>query len=96
VVTLVGNGCPIPAIEAAFGFQAQSVREWIDASAEQCERVHRQQVVRPRDLMQVQADEIRLKTQAGVLWVAMALMVTTRLHPEGTRVGQSAQVATVP
>lgn len=27
--------------------------------------------------MQVQADEIRLKTQAGVLWMAMALLVTT-------------------
>jgi transposase-like protein len=79
VVTLVGNGCPIPAIEAAFGFQAQSVREWIDASGEHCERVHHQQVVRPRDLLHVQADEIRLKTQAGVLWMAMALMVTTRL-----------------
>jgi hypothetical protein len=27
----------------------------------------------------VQADEIRLKTQAGVVWMALALMVTTRL-----------------
>ena len=79
VVTLVGNGCPIPAIEAAFGFQAQSVREWVEASGQHCEQVHHEQVVRPRDLMHVQADEIRLKTQAGVLWVAMALMVTTRL-----------------
>jgi hypothetical protein len=41
--------------------------------------VHHAQVVQPRDLMQVQADEIRLKTQAGVLWMALALMVTTRL-----------------
>jgi hypothetical protein len=79
VVTLVGNGCPIPAIEAAFGFQAQTVREWIEASGAQCEQLHQAQVVRPRDLQQVQADELRLKTQAGVLWVAMALMVTTRL-----------------
>lgn len=79
VVTLVGNGCPIPAIEAAFGFQAQTVREWVEASGEHCERLHHDQVVRPRDLQHVQADEIRLKTQAGVLWVAMALMVTTRL-----------------
>jgi hypothetical protein len=79
VVTLVGNGCPIPAIEAAFGFQAQTVREWVEASGEHCERFHHDQVVKPRDLHQVQADEIRLKTQAGVLWVALALMVTTRL-----------------
>jgi transposase-like protein len=79
VVTLVGHGCPIPAIEAAFGFQAQTVREWLEAAGQHCEQVHHAQVVQPRDLQQVQADEIRLKTQAGVLWVAMALMVTTRL-----------------
>jgi transposase-like protein len=79
VVTLVGHGCPIPAIEAAFGFQAQTVREWVDRSGAHCERLHHAQVVQPRDLMQLQADEIRLKTQAGVLWMAMALMVTTRL-----------------
>jgi transposase-like protein len=79
VVTLVGHGCPIPAIEAAFDLQAQTVREWVEASGQQCERLHHDQVVQPRDLMHVQADEIRLKTQAGVLWMALALMVTTRL-----------------
>jgi transposase-like protein len=79
VVTLVGNGCPVPAIEAAFGFQAQTVREWVEASGQQCEQVHHEQVVAPRDLVQVQADEIRVTTQGGVLWVALALMVTTRL-----------------
>jgi transposase-like protein len=79
VVTLVGNGCPLPAIQAAFGFQVQTVREWVDASGAHCEGVHHAQVAQPRDLMHVQADEIRLKTQAGVLWMAMALMVTTRL-----------------
>ena len=79
VVTLVGNGCPVPAIEAAFGFQAQTVREWVEASGAHCEQLHHQQVLKPRDLHQVQADEVRLKTQAGVLWMAMALMVTTRL-----------------
>ncbi len=87
VVTLVGNGCPIPAIQAAFGFQAQTVREWVEAAGQHCEKVHRAEVLVPRDLMHVQADEIRLKTQAGVLWLAMAVMVTTRLHPEGTRGG---------
>ena len=79
VVTLVGHGCPVPAIEAAFGLQAQTVREWVEAAGQQCERVHHDQVVQPRDLLHVQADEIRLKTQAGVLWMALALMVTTRL-----------------
>ncbi len=79
VVTLVGHGCPIPAIEAAFGFQASTIRAWIDAAGAQSEAVHHAVVVQERDLGQVQADEIHVKTQAGVLWVAMAMMVNTRL-----------------
>lgn len=79
VVTLVSHGCPVPAIEAAYGFQAQTVREWVDAGGAHAEAVHQAQVVQPRDLVQVQADEIHVKTQAGVLWMAMAMMVSTRL-----------------
>lgn len=36
----------------------------------------------PRELVQVQADEIHVKTQAGVLWMVMALMVSTRRDRE--------------
>jgi transposase-like protein len=79
VVTLVSHGCPIPAVEAAFGFQAQTVRAWVEASGRHSEAVHHAEVVQPRDLQQVQADEIRVQTQAGILWVAMAMMVSTRL-----------------
>jgi transposase-like protein len=79
VVTLVDHGCPIPAVEAAFGFQAQTVREWMQASGRHAEALHHDLVVQPRDLVQVQADEIRVKTQQGVMWMAMALMVSTRL-----------------
>ena len=79
VVTLVSHGCPVPAIEAAFDLQAQTVREWVDAAGVHAETVHHAEVVQPRDLVQVQADEIHVKTQAGVLWMAMAMMVSTRL-----------------
>jgi transposase-like protein len=79
VVTLVSHGCPVPAIEAAYGFQAQTVRDWVDAGGAHAEAVHHAEVLRPRDLVQVQADEIHVKTQAGVLWMAMAMMVSTRL-----------------
>ena len=79
VVTLVSHGCPIPAIEAAFALQAQTVRELIDAAGAQAEAVHHSLVVQPRDLQQVQADEVHVKTQAGVLWMALAMMVSTRL-----------------
>jgi len=79
VITLVSHGCPIPAIEAAFALQAQTVREWVDAALAHAEALHRTEVVQPRDLHQVQADEVYVKTQAGVLWMAMAMMVSTRL-----------------
>jgi hypothetical protein len=79
VVTLVSHGCPIPAIEAAFGFQSQTVRAWVDAAGQHAQAVHQAEVVQPRDLHQVQADEMYIKTQAGVVWMAMALMVSTRL-----------------
>lgn len=79
MVTLVGHGCPIPAIEVAFGFQAQTVREWVEASGAHTEAVHHATVVQPRELLQVQADEIHVKTQSGALWMALAMMVSTRL-----------------
>jgi hypothetical protein len=79
VVTLIGHGCPIPAIETAYGGEAQTVRDWVDASGAHAQVVHQAEVVVPRDLVQVQADEIHVKTQAGVLWMALAMMVSTRL-----------------
>ncbi|HYN25455.1 MAG TPA: DDE-type integrase/transposase/recombinase [Pyrinomonadaceae bacterium] len=36
-------------------------------------------VEHPRDLGQVQADEIRVKKQGGIVWMALAIMVSTRL-----------------
>lgn len=41
--------------------------------------MHQAEVVQPRDLGQVQADEIRAKLQGHVVWLAMALMVPARL-----------------
>jgi transposase-like protein len=79
VLDLVAHGCPIEAIVAVFGFQPRTVRGWIERAGAHCERVHEQLVVQPRDLGHVQADEIRVKTQSGVVWMALALMVTTRL-----------------
>lgn len=41
--------------------------------------MHEHLVEQPRDLGQVQADEIRVKKQGGIVWMAMASMVSTRL-----------------
>jgi transposase-like protein len=79
VITLVGHGCPIPAVEAAYGLQAQTVRARGAAAGAHCEALHQAQVQQPRDLQEVQADELQLKPQRAVLWVALAMMVTTCL-----------------
>ena len=84
VVSLVSHGCPVPAIEVAFALQAQTVRAWVESAGVHAEAVHHAEVVQPRDLVQVQADEIHVKTQAGVLWMAMAMMISTRLWLGGT------------
>jgi len=79
VITLVAYGCPPAAIEAAFGVQRQTVADWTDAAGAQGEAVHQHLVCRPRDLGAVQADEIRVKQQGGVVWLALAMQVATRL-----------------
>jgi transposase-like protein len=79
VLTLVAHGCPIAAIEAAFGFQRRTVQGWVDAAGEHCERIHEHLVLKPRDLAHVQADELRVKAQGSIVWMAMAVMVSTRL-----------------
>jgi transposase-like protein len=79
VITLVSWGCPIVAIEHAYSIQAHTVRDWLEAAGHHAEALHHDQVVQPRDLGQVQADEVRVKTQCGIVGMAMAMMVSTRL-----------------
>jgi transposase-like protein len=79
VLTLVSWGCPLVAIEHAFGLQPQTIRDWLEAAGQHAAAVHYDQVVQPRDLGHVQADEVRVNTQCGIVWLAMALLVSTRL-----------------
>ena len=79
VVTLLAHGCPIQAIVAAFGLDERTVVSWQGRGGKHCEQVHQHLVEQPRDLGQVQGDEIRVKKQAGIVWMAMALQVSTRL-----------------
>jgi len=79
VVTLVAHGCPEAAIVAAFALHSRTVRHWVTAAGQHCETVQQLLVEQPRDLGHVQADEIRVKTQAGVVWMALAMQVGTRL-----------------
>jgi transposase-like protein len=79
VVTLLAHGCPVQAIVAAFGFDERTVADWWARSGRQGQAVQEYLVEQPRDLGQVQADELRVKKQGGIVWMALAMMVKTRL-----------------
>lgn len=80
VVTLLAYGCPVQAIVKAFGFDERTVKKWWQRAGAHCEGLHAQVVGQARlDLGQVQADEIKVKTQRGAIWLALVMMVPTRL-----------------
>src|SRR5438874_995046 len=79
VVTLLAHGCPVQAIVAAFGLDERTIAGWWARSGRQGQAVHAYLVEQPRDLGQVQADELRVKKQGGIVWMALAIMVKTRL-----------------
>jgi transposase-like protein/IS1 family transposase len=79
VVTLLAHGCPPQAIVVAFGFDERTVRRWMARGGVQGQAVQAHLVEQPRDLGQVQADEIRGKKQGGIVWMALAMLVKTRL-----------------
>lgn len=80
VTTLLAYGCPRKAIEAAFGLSENTVRDWERKAGEHCEAVHEHLVASQQlDLQHVQADEIKVKGNGTSVWLAMAIMVSTRL-----------------
>lgn len=80
VLTLVGHGCPVQAIVAAFGIDERTVADWLHKAGVHCQGVHEHVIGQSQlELGQVQADEIRVKTQLGTLWLALVMMVSTRL-----------------
>lgn len=83
VVTLLAHGCPLQAIVVAFGFDERTVAAWWARSGRQGQAVQECWVEQPRDLGHVQADELRVKRQGGIVWMALAMMVSTRLWLAG-------------
>jgi len=80
VVTLLAHGCPLQAIVAAFGWDERTVARYQAEAGAQCRRVHEHVVQAGRvDLGQVQADELRVRVVGGVVWLATALAVASRL-----------------
>jgi len=100
VVTLLAYGCPCQAIVAAFKLDERTVMDWQHRAGQHAAKVQETHL-KPLDLQQVQADEMRIKLQADkVVWVAMAIMVSTRLwlgavvstHRDSQLIGQLAQL----
>ena len=83
VVTLLAHGCPWQAIVAAFRLDERTVADWWARAGQQGQAVQEYLVEQPRDLGHVQADEIRVKMQGSIVWIALAMLVRTRLWLAG-------------
>ncbi len=80
IVTLLAYGCPVQAIVAAFGLDERTIARWQRESGDQCRRLHEHLVQAGGVLVEhVQADELRIRIVGGVLWLASALSVGSRL-----------------
>jgi transposase-like protein len=83
ILTLLAHGCPVQAMVVAFGFDERTVTAWGARAGRQGQAVQKHLVEQPRDLGHVQADEIRVKRQGGIIWMALAMLVSTRLWLAG-------------
>jgi transposase-like protein len=80
VVTLLAYGCPIQAIVRAFELDERTVWAWLQRAGNHCQGVHEQMVMGAElELTQIQADELKVKTYLGTVWMGLVMMVKTRL-----------------
>src|SRR5579863_8332117 len=84
VVTLMAYGCPLQAIVHAFGLDERTVAAWQKRAGLHCQRLHERIVTNGSVTSQhIQADEIRAKGRKIIVWIALAMDVTTRLWLAG-------------
>ena len=80
VLILLGHGCPLQAIVAAFGLDERTVAAWQARAGQHCQAIHEHVVAQGQvDLQHVQADELWVKLVGKKVWLAMALAVPSRL-----------------
>jgi transposase-like protein len=85
VITLLCYSCPLQAIVHAFGLDERTIASWQRKAGAQCQRVHTAIVEQGQIHSQhIQADEIRAKGRSIIVWMALAMDVTTRLWLAGT------------
>jgi hypothetical protein len=74
VIVLLAYGYLIQAIVKAFELDERTVRDWQQRAGKHCQNAHEHLVESSQlELQQVQADEIKVKTQKGTFWMALAL-----------------------
>jgi transposase-like protein len=80
VVTLLAWGCPVQAIVQAYGLDERTVASWLERAGSHSHKIHQELLVQGKlDLQHVQADELYVKGGGFRAWMAMAIMVSTRL-----------------
>lgn len=80
VLTLFCHGCPLHAIGAGFELDERTVASWPARSGAHCQQVHEHLVEQGQvDLGHVQADEVWVKVVGGKVWMALALVVPSRV-----------------
>jgi len=80
MLSLLAHGCPVQAIVATYDLDERTVAAWEKSAGAHCKAIHQATVQAGQlDLFQVQADEIRVKAQGRILWLASAIAVSTRL-----------------
>jgi len=84
IITLLAYGCPTQAIVHAYGLDERTIANWQYRAGKHCESVHKEKVEQGiLDLIHVQADEIWIKMRGTIVWVALAMIVSTRLWIAG-------------
>jgi transposase-like protein len=80
VVSLLAYGCPVQAIVATYQLDERTVWAWLERAGQHCQRLHEGELAEAQlELGQIQADELKINTFSGVIWMGLVLMVSTRL-----------------
>ena len=80
VISLLTWGCPVQGIVHTFDVDERTVADWQLRAGLHCEKMHQDQIEQGKlDPKQAQADEMRIKARGMILWVAMVMVVPTRL-----------------
>ena len=83
VGTRLAHGCPLHALVVALGSDERTVAGWGARGGAQGQAVQEPLVEPPRAVGQGQAEEVRVKKQGAMVWMALARMVRTRLGRAG-------------